>query len=235
MVRGRILVILGLAMVVAGSSLTLAAVRGSLRLVPVAVAVNDIPSFSPVSDEHVAMERRPAKGLPPGALQSAREVIGRYTTDLILAGEPFNEGRLAETGRDGRLAFRLAGNQRGFLLPLARQAEWGGALKPGDTIDVIWSRPPDREVEAFAVPILRGAKIVDLVGGARHGDERPTALVLSLTEREASKLALAMEAGQLYPALRGLEVWDDIGPGPVTARDLILPKPAPSREGGGPE
>lgn len=232
MIRGRVLMVLGLAIMLAGSSITVTAVRRSLHLRPVPVAARDIPALTLVSESDIRIERRPMRWMTPEVLLSLSEVVGRYTMAPVFAGETIHDARLLQPGADDRVSFRLEKNMRGFFLPLSRQTELGQALHPGDQVDIIWAHGPDRDREGFAVTILSGVTVIDLVGeGSPGAGDRHAGLLLSLSDIEAVKLALALDTGKLYPVIRATGAETAPLAGPVTLRDLLWRKQAPEMEG----
>lgn len=232
--RGRVLVVLGLSLAVAGSGLMGAAVRQSLRAVPVPVATRDLPAFVRIEARDIRLEDRPAAGVHPRTVMDPGRLIGRLTLAPVSAGEPILDLRLSEGGAGSPTALRLQDGWLGFAVPVTAGAAWGQTVQDGDRVDVIWSVAESRDMEAFAVVIMDNVPVVGTVrqeGTPLRGSET-SAVILGVDSLSAARLALALGTGRIHLALRGPADSSSAGRGPVTVRDLLMGEQFDSDFGG---
>jgi pilus assembly protein CpaB len=165
-------------------------------LVPVVVARHEIPADEPLRPEDLAVERAPARFVPPDALGAPARLVGARTAVPVSPGAYLTAGLLQRT----------TAAQDGPLRPGERALEisvgGGGALAlagPGSRVDVLVStQPHDGAGRTFVA--LEDVMLLDLraVGGAGFGTEEPggegaaTALAtLRVTTRQAVYLTAA--------------------------------------------
>ncbi len=233
--RGRVLLVVGICLMIAGASITGSLVRSSLKVVSVPVLARDLPAFTEVESSDLRLEDRPAAGLHPETVLEPRGIVGRYTLVDMFGGEPLLIGRLSR-GEGDRISLRLPGDRRAFAVPAGSQGLWGQIVLPGDSVDVIWTSPETRDLEAFATTILTNIPVVDVIrepGGLRGADV--LAVIVEVEGTGAARLALALASGRVSIAVRGPHASQSIHLGPVTGRDLLTPEwdvdPLPDEEG----
>ncbi len=125
-----------------GISLALALIAGALyygytREVGVVVAAQDLKVGTRVTDDQVQVRRVHPNSLPEGAVRTAASAVGRYITFPVLAGQYVPARALADrpasgigSGVDVPPGFRIVS------IPISPAMAVGGALRPGDHVDV---------------------------------------------------------------------------------------------------
>ncbi len=148
---------------------------GELREVPVAVAL--IRPGEPLGAEAVRWEKRPAAGVPPGAVTDLAE--GALAAAAIYPGEVVHRERVAGSGSG--LSSRLAPGVAAVTVP----ASYGvPPVQPGDRVNLI------AVVDTFAAESAPEARTV-----ARHAtvvqvDEGALTVAISVTDVESTVSAL---------------------------------------------
>ena len=147
----------------------LEATYGEVRRVPVAVSL--IRPGEPLDSGTVRWERRPAAGVPPGAVSDLAE--GQVAAAAIYPGEVVHTERVA--GRGGGLSSRLPPGTAAVSVPVSYGVP---PVRPGDRVTLIAvydSLAADAAPEAR--PVARGATVVEL-------DEDSVTVAISETEVE---------------------------------------------------
>lgn len=208
---------------------------GFAQTVPVVVAARDLGVPRRLEAGDVQVASFPRDGIHPMAIHDPAAAAGRVLLSPAVAGEPILSGHLApEKGEGSALQATLAEGERAFFLPIPLDRAIGGALRPGDTVDVIFSRRAQRNEQAFARIMLAGVKVIDVrdpsgrpaSAGGDGGEAVPAGAVVAVTDRDAERLVFALEEGRLYLALaRGPEGTDESWAGRtgITDETLFLP------------
>jgi pilus assembly protein CpaB len=165
-------------------------------LVPVVVAEREIAADEPLRSRDLAVERVPARFVPPDALGAPGRLAGARTAVPVAAGAYVTAGLLQGATEPGSGPLRRG--ERALEVAVAG----GGALAlagPGSRVDVLVStRPHEGAGRTFVA--LEDVVLLDLrpAGGAELGAEEPgataapTALAtLRLTARQAVYLTAA--------------------------------------------
>lgn len=149
----RALLLGGLALAVVSALVTYAIASrvpppdAASETVAVLVAARDLPARVAITAADVRVARAVAESVPAGALAEPGAAIGRITTQAIARNEIVVPARFSETGGSAPFAIYPAGQAPGGSTPdwramslaiLDAQAV-GGAVQPGDTVDVLFS------------------------------------------------------------------------------------------------
>ena len=159
-------------------------------LVDVIVAASDLPPGATLGAEDLSVTALPSDYLPPGAVMSPGDAVGRTIAGAISAGEPLTQSRLVATGprADGlhTVPVRLA------------DAEAATLLAPGSVIDlVLASRDSTARVIAEGVQVVtvpQRAASTGLGGTSRAAGS----LIVVATDR---RTAVALAAAGTQPGL----------------------------------
>lgn len=197
--------------------------------VHVVLAVRDLPAGSRITPEDVRVVELPGRAVHGRAADPAA-VAGRYLLTDVFADQVILEPHLAPTGAAGPVAARLRDHHVAFFLPLSLSHGLGGAVGPGDRVDLIFVPRAAYGERVSALPLLRGARVLELRAedGSLYrspGDGRrlPLGLLLEVRADDAVTLAHALEHGSLYAVL----------PGPAAAMAPAPAQPARLPGGGG--
>src|ERR671915_1324472 len=102
-------------------------------------ARTDITTFRPITDEMVELVRVSPPDAPANAARSVDEVVGRYTSLPILAGQDVDVRVLESTPGQRVYGFGapLGAGHVAFALPVEPGQAVGGALPPGALVDIV--------------------------------------------------------------------------------------------------
>lgn len=138
-----IFVLAGAAALLAGLIVfRIAAAQGAR--VPVVVAKKEIPAYTQVTPEMLAVVPLPPAAVPNGALRDPAQAAGKWTRRIFLPGDVVREGHLSDHGgQGGMLAERLADKKdgrpdgRAVSIPVEYSPGIAARIQPGDRIDVL--------------------------------------------------------------------------------------------------
>jgi pilus assembly protein CpaB len=183
---------------------------------PVVVAAHEVPAGAVLAAGDLAVVRRAASQLPPGAVSDRSAAVGRTIGSGLRAGELLTDARLVGPGL-------LVGRPSGDVAAPVRIADGAAAdlLRTGDLVDVLQASgepgPAGSVVAglkpATSVPrartVVRRATVLARPASAGAGGLLPEAdpsvgglVVLAVDEHEAAALAEAAALGPLSLVLR---------------------------------
>lgn len=176
-----------------------------LRTVPALVAVIDVPAGGALQESMVRVIRVPAGGVPPRALYGPGQISGRYAAVPLFADQILTQRHVTDRAPAGSPLEGLSQDQRIISVPVKAEAVLGGALRPGDVVDVAaaWpgqeGRPGPVEVLVTGVPVvdLRNAAGESVLAGTEGGGPEgrtPTAVLLLVDSQQARSLVGAAES-----------------------------------------
>jgi Flp pilus assembly protein CpaB len=148
---GFALITLGVVIAVGVASLVFnqarrAAETARMESVEVLVAAQDIPERTVMAAPFLAVKRMLPTSLPPGAIVRPDQAVGKMTTGPILTGEFILPGKLVGGDGQASVAFAVPKGKVVITLP-ASDILSTGAVRPGDTIDLLVTINPDKEKE----------------------------------------------------------------------------------------
>ena len=209
--------------------------------VQVLVAANDLRMGQDLSDKDMRWQSWPKGTVFKGAVvregdQKPLDVIeGRLRRD-IAQGEPILDSALVKKSKGNFVAASLKPGMRAVAIKVSAESMVGGFLEPGDYVDVILTykeniqSPSDEDprikklielnLDKYAVEtILEKVHVLAVDQKAQRPDEGKIrvgkTVTLGVEARDAEKLALAGQLGDLTLSLRGI--------GDETTADSNLP------------
>ena len=155
-------------MIARRSLLAVALIAGSIagtlyffgaQRVPVVVAAQDLEATRPLTALDVEIRSLPHDALPPGAVTSVDEVIGRVPVAPLWQGQPLVARGLAQEVPVFQNGLSLRPGERAIAIPVVAVGAIGGAVAPGVRVDVlavpvVGRAPAGRTVELMAVDAL---------------------------------------------------------------------------------
>lgn len=177
-----------------------------LRTQPALVAVRDVPAGAELAPDMVKVIRIPAGGRPPRSLFGPGQITGKYAGVALFADQVITERHITEEPPIKDALTALPAGHRIVSVPVRPEAALGGAMHPGDLVDVVaaW---PGQEGKPGAVEVLATSiRVVDLRNStglstaASTGDETgresgvPTAVLLQLNAQQARSVVAAVES-----------------------------------------
>lgn len=171
------------------------------RLVTVPVAARDIAMGAVISKELLSSRSIPVGYLVPGTLRKSADVEGARALRFIGKGEPVTAASVAGGEGGANLASKIPDDLRAYSIELSRAAAGCSQLRPGDRVDVLYTRgdPPATST------LLSGRLILSLAGVS--GDEESGAqteiqsITLLVSPQEAELLAQAASSGEISVSL----------------------------------
>jgi Flp pilus assembly protein CpaB len=153
-----------------------------------------------------------ARDIPPDQELTSADLVA---TPVHLPPELLDEYVVASTDLEGAMVMRpvmegellssaaiaegtLASAGRSMTIPVAPEHAVGGALRPGDRIDVFGTFDAG-DARARTVLLVRGVSIIQVVeaGGLVVGEEAVVGVTVSVTPEEAARLAFAIRTAEL--------------------------------------
>ncbi|MER3398540.1 MAG: Flp pilus assembly protein CpaB [Chloroflexota bacterium] len=170
---------------------------GDIPMQPVVVAATDIPERTVIQPNQVRVIELPADRVPPTAVGSPTEAVGKFTLGRLYAGQLVVREGLADTGGNAGLAFAIPPGKVLVTVNFASAANTvaSGTVRPGDRVDIIVYTEGDngkqaaatfRNLEVFSV----GGRTSALSGPAVQvqGPQPATVLQFVVSPQEALEL-----------------------------------------------
>jgi Flp pilus assembly protein CpaB len=135
--------------------------------VSMVVAARPIHRASAVSASDLRTVRVPMAFAPPGSFSSITRAAGRVALGDLAAGEAVIETRLARV-RAGPVASLIPAGLRAFAVPTFLPP---GALRPGDTVDVLATFGSSGAGQPHTEVVVTGVEVLFVLGppGAERG------------------------------------------------------------------
>lgn len=183
------------------------------KLSRIVVASQNVGFGTALSEQNLRMVNWPASSVPVGAFTSLAAAMKDHRVALrpIVVGEPVLASKVS--GADGRatLSANLPLGKLAFSIPINDVSGVGGFVRPGDSVDVLLTRPipgagsssSDKmtDVVLEAVPVLGIDQVSD------ESQTKPATgktATLEVDTMGAQKLALSVQLGALSLALRNV-------------------------------
>lgn len=176
----------------------------TIRTVPALVPVKDIQQGAELYEEMFQTIRVPAGGTPPQALHGPGQVAGRYAAAPLFQGEIVTARHLtAEAAAAGQIA--PAAGQRVVSVPVRAEAVLGGALRPGDLVEVAAAWPGPEGKPGPVEVLAAGVKVVDLRNSSGQSIQAPAGDVATLDSSVPVTALLAVTNGQARSLVGAVE------------------------------
>lgn len=156
-----------------------------LRTVPALVAVHDVAAGTELTPAMVKVIRVPAGGRPARSLFGPGQIVGKYAAVPLFADGVLTERHVTTEPPAKDATAALTPDHRIVSVPVKPVAALGGAVKPGDLVEVVaaW---PGQEGKPGPVEVLATA--------IRVVDHRNTAVLLQVSNQQARALVAAVES-----------------------------------------
>lgn len=166
---------------------------------PVVVAARAVQVGTILEADDVEVKDFPGDAIPPGAVARLDEVLGRMTTQDLVAGEVLLLSRLADPSKQGvSVAFTIEEGKVVMALPPSDLMSNIGLLKAGDRVDLLFTlsmSTEDQEERQSTFNALQNVIITAVVvpsealgnKDSTQGEKssRPQALLLALDPQDA--------------------------------------------------
>ncbi len=182
-------------------------VQQKTEMVPVVVAVKDVPPAVALSADQVKVQPWPSESPLPGKFARPEDVEGRVTAVPLSPGEPILESKLAPKGVIPGLTALLSPDKRAMTVKVDEASGVAGFLNPDNRVDVVvtvdkgdFNKNPISKVVLQNLRVLgTGQRIEKKLG------EKPQVVptvTLEVTPEEGVRLALAVQEGKIFLILR---------------------------------
>lgn len=194
---------LALACGVASGALHLAYLRGAYARVPVAVATRDIQPFTLVERDMVRTELVHPSSVHPTAIRSAGHVVGKYTGAWCYQGQQILKRQLSDAA-DGAGPLPPEPPYRAMLVPASVGYAAGGAIRRGDTVDLLFVSDPGKTGVSISKVVEEGLLVLDIRDdsgesvGQGGGSSVPLGVLVAVTSEQAERIAFCLEHGRVY-------------------------------------
>ena len=188
--------------------------RGAV--VPVVVAVVDLPRGGSITPEAVKIKEFPKDLIPAGALSKLEDAVNRGIFVPLTKGEWVLEGKLAPKGAGRGLAALIPSGMRAYSVKVPDVAQGvAGFILPGNRVDVLLSLGETSGTNetggGSTITLLQNVEIlaVDQKMDAPSDNKVDTkdlrSVTLLVSPQQANLLDLGQNKGMLHLALRNLE------------------------------
>jgi len=211
-----------------------AATEQTVEVTQVLVAAENLNSGVLLQKQHWQWQEWPEEGLsksyityipeedPEDAAEASEdELVGSVVRFGIPAGQPLVTGAIVKPGDRGFLSAILEPGYRAMSIPVTASTSNAGLILPGDYVDVIMSHKFKIEAEngkqydrRVAETILQNVRMLAIdqnfsndAAGAKVGKTA----TLQVSPRNAERLALALDMGDLSLSLRGIDAQNTPG------------------------
>jgi pilus assembly protein CpaB len=115
--------------------------RSTIRQVQVVAASRDILDQTQIPADALTIKSFPADFVPPGALGSADEVVGKFANGLIARDQVIVARQVLPAQRSPNLSDRVPPGKVAIWLPMPELLAQANVLKPGDRLDILLTIP----------------------------------------------------------------------------------------------
>lgn len=197
---------------------------------PVLVAKSVIPLNTKLLADQVAVETRPTRYIPEGALTLPDGAIGRVTRIEIAAGEPILDAKLLVQGQESQAVLPVPSGMRAITVAVDEVVGVAGFVQPGMTVDVVSTM--DVEGETVTKFLLQRVKVLACAQDSKHKDDPEAKVVssatLAVSPADAEKLILAADRGKIRLAMRDQAEKGDVLTSGATPQSMMgIKKPEP--------
>lgn len=174
-----------------------------LKTVPILVPTQDIEAGAEIAAAQVHVVRVPAGQRPPQALWGPGQAVGKRAAVPLFRDQFLSERHVTTTALPFTPGAAPPEGKRLVAIPVKAAGALGGALKPGDLVEVAaaWSGP---EGKPGPVSVLAsGVPIVELRSSGPESAASYTVLLLATPEQAQALVGAVESKGSLWCWLIG--------------------------------
>jgi Flp pilus assembly protein CpaB len=190
--------------------------------VSVLVAARDLPAQHRLDARDLKLVPVAPGLVPTDAIADPARAVGQYARSPLQAGDLIRTGKLTATPPQVSLAEQVPGDRRALSLAVVPSHVLGGALQPGDHVDVLAALAPARSGEpATARTLLQDVHVLDIRNqSAQPARESPP------REQATSPGTTSLTPGSALGQLPGTLPGTGAGPIPATIVLEVTPEQA---------
>lgn len=201
--------------------------------VSVVVAKQDLKYGERLEAGHLTVVRVPKSAAPEGAFSSVAAVLAQDNGGAPLALQPIAAreallpAKLSGPGARPSVAAEIKAGMRAYTIGVSEVSGVGGHALPGDHVDVVLMRNLAKEGETkilVSEVVIQNVRVlgVDLNADLTSNKvDTPTTATLEVSVKDAQKLAVAADLGELSLALRGSGQAEIEATGQLGGRDVV--------------
>jgi pilus assembly protein CpaB len=219
-----------LALLVGGGVYTYASGTGDGGAGPrvaVVVAAQDIPARSKIEPAQLQVKQLPADAVHVLAARNADQLVGKFTSGAVRAGEQVLTVDVNNGVGGSDLAGLVKPGMRAMAFGVSDASAAGGLVSPGDHIDVIAVFDEDKAALVIASDIEVLAVSTALLGSqvpekdAKTTNSNPTSITATVTVAVPPDVAPRIAMGEVLGSLRvSVRRTDDAGTAATSPTDL---------------
>lgn len=192
------------------------------------VAKEDVPIGTFLRAEHLRWQAWPEDGIAKGYIVKGqgteKDLEGAVVRARLFAGEPLTADRVVHRGEHGFLAAVLEPGKRAVSLPVDATRGVAGFVFPGDLVDVLLTIKTsvqagdgaggNAETRYFSQTLLSGVRVIGIdqtVDNAGNSARVAKTATVEVTPKEAERITVALELGELSLTLHSIARGDDVG------------------------
>jgi pilus assembly protein CpaB len=243
--RTRHIVVLAIAIVTASiASFGVFRAMGQLpakqaeRVQFVVLAARSMAIGTQLTEADVKVVAWPASSAVPGSISDVKNVVSRGLLAAVLENEPITSNKLASLESGAGLPPAIPPGMRAMSVKVNDVIGVAGYIVPGSRVDVVVTMRRERE----SMTRTAASNVQVLTAGTRKDQEKPveekekerksatgeTVVTLMVSPRDAERIALAQNEGQIMLVLRNpLDTDTTVGDGVKTA-SLLGPAETPA-------
>jgi len=191
--------------------------------VAVVVAREDIPARAKITGDMVTQARYPKDLLTTGVLQDPKDAVGRITLARLRAKDQIRSTDLFAPGQSPSISYDIPDGMRAISIGASEIMAAGGAVKPGDHVDILATYSEPTTHQETTRPVLQNVLVL-FVNQAETNPQGPTgaksSMTLAVKPEDAELLVAADRAGVLRVMLRSPSDKRIVESQGVTVRDF---------------
>ena len=186
----------------------------------------------------------PADEVPEGAFLSTKDLLAKGSRAVLTPmarNEPILTMKITKPGEPASLSAMLADGTKAVTIRVDDVLGVAGLIKPGDRVDVLWTRNQGSARSKYTEVLLQNIKVLAIDQKVDEGKDKKSksggyakAVTIEVGTLQSQKVALATSVGKLYLTLRNVGQEASESTRRVTMSDLGIRvrsgkrKPAPA-------
>jgi Flp pilus assembly protein CpaB len=139
MIFGAVLAAMAFLLVMGMARRTQAAATQSVRQIYVVTAIRDIPQFTTIRADALAIKAFPAAYAPPGVATKIEDIEGKFAATNLVRDQIVLATQATTTRRTANLSASIPPGKVAFWMPLPDLLVQSGGLQAGDHVDILLS------------------------------------------------------------------------------------------------
>ncbi|HHY46266.1 MAG TPA: Flp pilus assembly protein CpaB [Firmicutes bacterium] len=164
-----------------------------------------IPAYTVITQDMVYLKVIPGDAVGPDAITRLEDAVGSIAKQEIARGQELLRSMVLNGREEGGLAFLIPPGKRAVTIQVNEIIGVGGFIKPGDRVDVLGAFRSEESSVDMSMTVLQNVEVLavaqEMEEKERNKARVATSVTLAVTQKEAERLILAEELGNLRLAL----------------------------------